>query len=287
MTRFYYELDWDGRELLLQSRADGRDRIRAARKAQLRKHRGVNSIYHNNGIQTWLVHKERRGCEMSRSLSCAALVVAAAAAGSAAMGPAAAPRSSRPCRASYILRAQAHGGRTGRDAGRDRRLGHRHPAGRPRPAGGQGTASRASRSISERCAACHGEFGESAGRWPILMGGAGTLRSHDPVKSIGSYWPYATTVMDYPPHDAVRQRAVLTNDELYAITAYVLYLNDVITDEKLELNERNHVDKAPQRAEFPRRRSRGRGTRVLGLLPVHVRLHSRRSRGHRSRAQST
>jgi cytochrome c len=89
----------------------------------------------------------------------------------------------------------------------------------------------------QQCAACHGEFGESAGRWPILSGGDGTLKSDDPVKSVGSYWPYASTVMDYI------RRAMpfgnsqsLSNDELYAVTAYVLYLNDIIKDEKFELN---------------------------------------------------
>ncbi len=69
----------------------------------------------------------------------------------------------------------------------------------------------------ERCAACHGEFGESAGRWPIVSGGAGTLASHDPVKSVGSYWPYATTLLDYTrramPFGAAQ---TLTGDELYA-----------------------------------------------------------------------
>jgi cytochrome c len=92
----------------------------------------------------------------------------------------------------------------------------------------------------ERCAACHGEFGEGAGRWPLLAGGRDTLASYNPVKSIGSYWPYASTVMDYmrramPFGDAQS----LTNDELYAITAYVLYLNDVVAEESFELNERN------------------------------------------------
>jgi cytochrome c len=87
------------------------------------------------------------------------------------------------------------------------------------------------------CAACHGEFGESAGRWPILMGGAGTLTSHDPVKSVGSYWPFASTVFDYirrsmPFGDA----QTLSGDELYAIVAYLLYLNDVITDQDQELS---------------------------------------------------
>jgi cytochrome c len=91
----------------------------------------------------------------------------------------------------------------------------------------------------ERCAACHGEFGESTGRWPMLAGGQGTLKSHDPQKSVGSYWPYAATVLDYvrrsmPFGDAQS----LTNDELYAITAYILSLNDIITDENFELNEK-------------------------------------------------
>src|SRR5260370_37328944 len=59
LTRFYHEFEWDGRELLLQSRAmDGGGYVQPT-KAALRKHRGVNSIYHNNGIQTW--HVRRNG----------------------------------------------------------------------------------------------------------------------------------------------------------------------------------------------------------------------------------
>lgn len=55
LTRFYYEFDWDGRPLLLQSRAMDTTGYVQPTKAELRKHRGVNSIYHNNGIQTWHV----------------------------------------------------------------------------------------------------------------------------------------------------------------------------------------------------------------------------------------
>jgi len=105
---------------------------------------------------------------------------------------------------------------------------------------GKGTVKQGEALYMERCAACHGEFGESAGRWPILSGGAGTLASHDPVKSIGSYWPYASTLMDYifraMPYGNAQS---LKPDELYAVTAYVLYLNDVITDQNFELNLRN------------------------------------------------
>ena len=57
LTRFYYEFDWDGSELLLQSRAMDESGYVQPSKAELRKYRGVNSIYHNNGIQTWHLHK--------------------------------------------------------------------------------------------------------------------------------------------------------------------------------------------------------------------------------------
>ena len=105
---------------------------------------------------------------------------------------------------------------------------------------GKGTVKQGEAIYLQQCAGCHGEFGESAGRWPILFGGEGTLKSDDPVKSIGSYWPYASTVMDYIRRAMPFGNAQsLTNDELYAVTAYVLYLNDVIKDEGFELNERN------------------------------------------------
>ena len=83
----------------------------------------------------------------------------------------------------------------------------------------------------DRCAACHGEFGESAGRWPQLAQGKGTLASHDPVKTVGSYFPYLSSVFDYirramPFGDAES----LSNDELYAVVAYVLNLNDIVDD---------------------------------------------------------
>jgi cytochrome c len=117
---------------------------------------------------------------------------------------------------------------------------------------GKGTVKDGETLYLERCAACHGEFGESAGRWPIVSGGLGTLASPDPVKSIGSYWPYASTVMDYIRRAMPFGNAQsLTNDELYAITAFVLYLNDVITDEDFELNEKNFTSiKLPNASNF-------------------------------------
>ena len=94
----------------------------------------------------------------------------------------------------------------------------------------------------EKCAMCHGDFGEAVGRWPVLAGGHGTLSNEDPVKTIGSYWPYLSTVYDYinraMPFGMAQS---LTNDEVYAITAYLLYVNDLVDDD-FELSNENFVD---------------------------------------------
>lgn len=83
-----------------------------------------------------------------------------------------------------------------------------------------------------KCASCHGDFGEGAGRWPELAGGFGTLDGDDPVKTIGSFWPHLSTVVDYV-HRAMPfgEAQSLTADEVYAITAYLLYLNEIVADD--------------------------------------------------------
>ena len=125
------------------------------------------------------------------------------------------------------------------------------PDGHGLPAG-KGTVKQGEAIYMQQCAACHGEFGESAGRWPILSGGAETLASHDPVKSIGSYWPYASTVIDYIRRSMPFGNAQsLSNDELYAVTAYVFYLNDILKDENFELNAKTFKTiRLPNEANF-------------------------------------
>jgi cytochrome c len=82
-----------------------------------------------------------------------------------------------------------------------------------------------------KCAACHGEFGESAGRWPQVAGGAGSLKTDDPVKTVGSYFAHLSTVFDYVRHAMPFGDAQsLTNDELYAVVAYMLFLNDIVDE---------------------------------------------------------
>jgi len=102
---------------------------------------------------------------------------------------------------------------------------------------GTGNALVGEEVYAEKCAVCHGDFGEGVGRWPVLAGGQGTLKSDDPVKTIGSYWPYLSTVWDYV-HRAMPfgDAQSLENDEVYAITAYLLYMNDIIDDDEFELS---------------------------------------------------
>ena len=82
-----------------------------------------------------------------------------------------------------------------------------------------------------KCVACHGEKGAGKPN-DQLVGGLGTLPGDKPpVKTVGSFWPYATTVFDYVrramPHNESKS---LTNDEVYAVVAYILNLNGIIAD---------------------------------------------------------
>jgi S-disulfanyl-L-cysteine oxidoreductase SoxD len=105
---------------------------------------------------------------------------------------------------------------------------------------GKGTAKQGEEIFQERCASCHGEFGEGKDRWPVLAGGQGTLTADRPEKTVGSYWPYASTVMDYIRRAMPFGNAQsLTPDELYAVTAYILQMNDVIKDPAFELSKKN------------------------------------------------
>ncbi len=95
---------------------------------------------------------------------------------------------------------------------------------------------------TDQCSVCHGVFGEAIGRWPQLAGGFGTLDGDDPVKTIGSYWPFLSTVYDYV-HRAMPfgNAQSLGDDEVYAITAYLLFLNDLV-DEDFELSHENFTE---------------------------------------------
>ena len=104
---------------------------------------------------------------------------------------------------------------------------------------GSGNAIDGEEIYVNRCAACHGDFGEGVDRWPVLVGGDGTLASHDPEKTTGSYWPYASTIFDYVYRSMPFGEAqTLTHDETYKIVAYLLNMNEII-DEDFVLSEKN------------------------------------------------
>jgi cytochrome c len=95
---------------------------------------------------------------------------------------------------------------------------------------GRGSVSEGRTIFAESCAACHGDKGQGQ-LADVLVGGKGTLASAKPVKTVGSYWPYATTLYDYV-HRAMPFNAPqsLSPDQVYAVTAYVLYLNGIVPE---------------------------------------------------------
>jgi mono/diheme cytochrome c family protein len=94
---------------------------------------------------------------------------------------------------------------------------------------GRGSAAQGESIFVAKCQACHGEKGAGSPN-DALVGGIGSLApGKPPVKTVGSYWPYATTLFDYIRRAMPFQESKsLTNDELYAVSAYILQLNGVI-----------------------------------------------------------
>ena len=106
------------------------------------------------------------------------------------------------------------------------------PAGVELPPGSS-SASRGQSVYTARCASCHGATGKE-GPNDVLAGGQGTLRTAKPVRTVGSYWPYATTLFDYIRRAMPYMTpGVLTDEEVYGVTAYVLFLNALIGEQDL------------------------------------------------------
>ena len=96
---------------------------------------------------------------------------------------------------------------------------------------GSGTVAEGREIYEFQCASCHGDRG-GGGLNDRLVGGHGTLDTDAPVKTVGSYWPYATTLHDYiqramPYYDP----GILSPDEAYAVSAYILNLNGILDDD--------------------------------------------------------
>jgi mono/diheme cytochrome c family protein len=116
---------------------------------------------------------------------------------------------------------------------------------------GKGSVERGAVVFADQCAACHGTFGEGEGRYPKLAGGAATLRDDRPEPTVGSYWPFASTLFDYinrampfpTPHS-------LSSDDVYALTAYILNLNDVVQSDFVANRVSLPEVKMPNRENF-------------------------------------
>ena len=103
---------------------------------------------------------------------------------------------------------------------------------------GHGSVAEGREIFAQVCAACHGDKGEgksvpgAVGGFDRLVGGFGTLDKPSPTLTVGSFWPYATTLFDYVrramPFSAPQS---LTNDQVYAVSAYVLYMNNIVPED--------------------------------------------------------
>jgi cytochrome c len=125
------------------------------------------------------------------------------------------------------------------------------PDGRGLP-GGRGSAAAGKEVYARRCASCHGPTG-SEGPYDRLSGGAGSLATPQALKTVGSFWPYATTLWDYihrtMPYD---RPGSLSIDDTYAVTAYVLHLNGIVAEHDLVSDDTLPRIRMPNRDGFIR-----------------------------------
>lgn len=103
------------------------------------------------------------------------------------------------------------------------------PEGRELP-GGSGSVKEGAQVYEVRCKECHGERG-AGGDHAALVGDPEQLKQVPPIKTVGSYWPYATTLFDYTRRAMpFEEPGTLTADQVYAVTAYVLHINGIVDE---------------------------------------------------------
>ncbi len=115
---------------------------------------------------------------------------------------------------------------------------------------GSGSVGHGREVFEQQCAACHGDKGEG-GVGDRLVGGQGTVATSKPIKTVGSYWPYAPTLFDYirraMPQNAPQS---LSNEDVYAVSAYILNLNGLLpSDATLDAKTLSAI-KLPNRDMF-------------------------------------
>jgi len=123
------------------------------------------------------------------------------------------------------------------------------PTGQGLPPGGA-TARQGATLYAAKCASCHGAQG---GGKPAdaLVGGIGSLATERPVRTVGSYWPYATTLFDYIRRAMPLAKPLsLSNDEVYALSAYILYLNGIVAEDEAMTATTLPLVRMPNRSGF-------------------------------------
>jgi len=139
----------------------------------------------------------------------AALIVAASAAFAAAPPP---PKLGRPASQDEIARIDIS----------------IPPDGKGLPTG-SGSVAQGTTVFQQKCAVCHGANAEGTPSGDRLIGGIGSLNTPMPLKTVASYWPYATTVFDYIRRAMpVTAPQSLQNDEVYAVVAYILSIDNIV-----------------------------------------------------------
>ena len=123
------------------------------------------------------------------------------------------------------------------------------PSGAGLPKGG-GSARQGLAVYEQKCMACHGVKG--AGKpADVLVGGVGSLGTKAPLRTVGSYWPYATTLFDYVRRAMPLPSPLsLTDDEVYAVSAYVLFLNGIVAEDAVMNAQTLPAVKMPNRDGF-------------------------------------
>jgi mono/diheme cytochrome c family protein len=115
---------------------------------------------------------------------------------------------------------------------------------------GSGTARQGALVYEQKCVACHGAKGAGKPADP-LVGGIGSLATKTPMRTVGSYWPYASTLFDYVRRAMpITSPLSLSDDEVYAVSAYVLFLNGIVGEDSTMNAQTLALVKMPNRDGF-------------------------------------
>lgn len=116
---------------------------------------------------------------------------------------------------------------------------------------GKGSAKEGAGLYAAQCAACHGDHGEGRGDFPALIGGRGSLASDKPILTVGSYWPYATTLFDYIRRAMPYQGpGELSANDVYALTAWILAENRIVKPSSVLTEQTLAAVRMPNRDGF-------------------------------------